>query len=282
MSGRTRGAAHGIEDYPPASTWIDDPRPPELGTDFTGDGLPEVRLDPEVFQRLVEARGVRCIYRPAVLCPCQRIETGTARLGCPACRGFGIAYPEELEEPTIAIVQRRSSRRTMAPPGGMVSGTVQITFSAGIVPGLGDMLIPDGDRHVVQEVLRVAENQVDVRQVRARAESSLQNPPASRPATARLLYPDVLQLLACHWLDPASRTLRAGRLGVHFGLADDGVITFRPGHGPAPGEAFSVRYLARAAYVMLPADPVQRTGEEGFPYACEGQRLDKHSTRDLR
>lgn len=281
MSGRRHGLAAGLEEYEPASGWIDDPRPPELGTDFTGDGLPEVRLDPEVFQRLVEARGVRCVYRPAVRCPCQRIETGQARIGCPACRGFGIAYPEELEEPTIAIVQRRSPRRTMAPPGDMVAGTVQITFSAGIVPGDGDMLVPDGDRHVVQEVLRVAENQVDVRDVRARAESVLQNPPVPRPATARLLYPDMIRLLACYWLEPKTRALRAGRIGTHFTIAG-GLVTFAPGFGPAPGEAFSVRYVAKAAYVLLPAEPVQRTGEDGFPYACEGQRLDKHSQRDLR
>lgn len=256
-----------------------DPRPPPLDLEFDGgDAIPEVRLDAEAFDDLVLARGVGCSYRRAVRCPCARIETGGARSGCPSCRGLGLAYPAGMEAPIVAIITGRSPRRSRLAGGEMVTGTCTVTFPSGIVPAQGDMLLPDGEVHSVTEILRRQMAQVDPVVVRGRATAPDQLAPLVRATTERLRYPGVVTVEAVAWIDNGA--LRLGRAGVDF-TVDGNAIQFVGDAGPAAGGAFSVRYLAPGAYVIAPAEPVARTGEPGFPYRAEAQRLDQLGSPDL-
>lgn len=256
-----------------------DARPPALDLEFDGAGaIPEVRLDVDAFEELILARGVGCIYRRAVRCPCARIETGGARAGCPSCRGLGLAYPEHMEAPIVAIITNRSPRRSRVTAGELVTGTCTVTFPSGLIPAQGDMILPDGEVHSVTEVLRRQMAQVDPGVVRARATTPDQLAPLVRATTERLRYPGVVRVEAVAWIDNGA--LRVGREGADF-TVDGSAIRFAGDAGPAPGGAFSVRYLAPGAYVIAPAEPVARTGEPGFPYKAEAQRLDQLGSPDL-
>lgn len=260
---------------------MDDARPPALDVGFHGEDFPEVRFDPEEFEGLLEARGVGCLFRRSIRCPCQRIETRQARAGCPVCGGLGYAYPVELEEPIMALVLNRSPRRTQQAAGQEVVGTVTVTFPIGLLPSQGDMLLPDGEAHAVQQVLRRSVAQVDSNVVRERQTAPDQRAPVIRATTERLLYPDVIAIEQLYWLDEAGESLKSGKEGREY-TREANVVMFRPGKGPAPGKAFTVRYRAPAAYVVAPGEPISRTGETGFPYRCEAQRLDRWGTPDLR
>ena len=116
--------------------------------------------------------------------------------------------------------------------------------------------------------------------VRDRQTAPDQLAPLVHPTTERLLYPDVIKVETLYWLDEHGQ-LKLGQAGRDYTRSGQ-VITFRPDHGPAPGRAFSVRYQAPAAYVVSPGEPVFRTGEVGFPYRCDAQRLDRWGSPDLR
>ncbi len=270
---------HDATSRPLARDLQDDHRPPELDVKFYGGDFPEVRLDPAEFEGLIYARGVGCLYRKAIRCPCLRVETRQARAGCPVCGGLGFAYPVELEEPIVALVLNRSPRRSQLPVGQEVVGTCTITFPVGIIPSQGDMVIPDGEEHAVQQVLRRSIAQVDPQTVRDRQTAPDQRAPVVAPVTERLLYPDVTTIETMYWLD--GERLRQGIVGRDF-VRRGNLIEWRPECGPEPGKAFTVRYRAPAAYVVSPGEPVSRTGEIGFPYRCDGQRLDRWGTPDLR
>lgn len=253
-----------------------------LDLGFSGEEFPEVRFDLDEFQTMLDARGVGCLYRKGIRCPCVRIETGQARAGCPDCGGLGFAYPLELEEPIIALCQNRSPRRTMDPSGQKVAGTMVCTFPVGVVPAEGDMILPDEEEHTVQQVLRRQVAQVDPRTVRGRETHPSQDAPVLTPTTERLLYPDVRRVEAIYWRDDAAGGgLKLAKEGRDY-VRELNVITWHQGRGPAAGKAFSVRYRAPAAYVLSPAEPVTRTSEPGFPYRAEAKRLDRWGTPDLR
>ena len=256
-------------------------RPAALEIDFDSSAFPDLPFDPEEFDQLLDARGVGCLLKRAIRCPCLRVESRQARAGCPVCGGLGFAYPPELNEPIVALVLNRSFRRSQQPVGQEVIGTVTVTFPRDILPGQGDMLLPDGEVHSVSQVLRRSLAQVDPQVVRDRATAPDQLAPLVRPTTERLLYPDVVRIEHLYWLDDAGESLRTGKEGRDYTRSAN-VLTFRPDHGPGPGKAFSVRYAAPAAYVISPSEPVARTGEAGFPYRCEAQRLDRWGTPDLR
>ena len=265
---------------PTAADLQDDPRPPALETEFRGEDFPEVRFDPEEFEGLLNARGVGCVLRKAIRCPCLRVETGQPRAGCPVCGGVGFAYPLELEEPIVALVLNRSPRRSQMPVGQEVTGTCAITFPVGVIPSQGDMILPDNEEHAVQQVLRRSIAQVDPQVVRDRQTAPDQRAPVVAPTTERLLYPDVIRIEHLFWIDESGQ-LKRGEEGRDFTRRAN-IIEFRPERGPAPGKAFTVRYRAPAAYVVSPGEPVARTGEVGFPYRCDGQRLDRWGVPDLR
>lgn len=264
----------------PASEFMDEFRPPSLDTGFKGVDFPETSLDAGEFADLIESRGVGCMLRRAVRCPCQRIETRQPRMGCPTCKGLGYAYPEELTTPTVAIVQSRSARRQNMGSGQQVTGTCSVTFLPGIIPAQGDQIIPDGDEHAVQQVLRRSVAQVVPEVVRGRATAPEHLAPVIRATTEALLYPDVTRVEALHWLDGEGR-LRMGIEGRDYRRVDN-VIEFLGDSGPAPGTAYTIRYRAPAVYVLSPAEPVARTAELDFPYKCEAQRLDRWGEGDLR
>lgn len=271
--------SHDAERRPLARDLQDDHRPPALDLGFNGFEFPEPRLDPEEFDALIEARGVACLLRRSIRCPCLRIESRQARVGCPVCGGLGYAYPLELEQPIVALVLGRNARRRQEPVGQAVSGTCKITFQRGILPAQGDMILPDGEEHAVQQVLRRAQAQVDPQVVRNRQTAPDQLAPLIQATTERLLYPDVTAIETVYWLD--DEKLRACVQGADY-VRRGNAIEFRADRGPPAGKAFSIRYRAPGAYVIAPGEPVTRTGEEGFPYQCEGQRLDRWGAGDLR
>ena len=238
-------------------------------------------IDPSELDDLIGMHGIACRYRRAVICPCARIETNQPRAGCPNCNGLGFLYPKDLEDEIVALVLNRNPRRTAAAPGEFITGSVVITFPLGTVPGRGDMVLPTLERHTVHQLVRRAEMQVDPVVVASRATAPDHAAPKVGVAGDRLLYPDIVEVDDCYWLDE-DQGLHRGKAGADFVLKS-GAVTWKDGHGPKPGRAYSVRYMAPAAYVVYPSEPLLRAEAENFyTYRAEAQRLDRWGSPDLR
>jgi|GEM_PF-2998034 hypothetical protein len=239
-------------------------------------------LDPELYDELIETEGIEVTVRRAVPCPCVRIETLRSRVRCPHCNGLRWTYPRELELELVALVLNRSPKRVLQAPGEIVTGTVTCTFTREYIPGAGDLVLPQRERHVVTQTLIHKENQHRLaalrQQERARAVPQELLPKPDVPGD-RLLYSNPLSIDYVAFIDGGRLVL--GRDGVHWRLVD-GCLEWTDLAGLQPGDAYSVRYTAPAAYMLNPGEPVARAGVDGFlPYRCQGMRLDRWSSVDL-
>jgi len=179
----------------------------------------------------------------------------------------------------VAFVQNRMPRRQVVEAGAIVTGTVVVTFPLPVVPATGDMLLPDGEQHVVTQVLQRASQPVDNRLIRDRGLVGDERPPKLLPAEDRLLYPEVLavEYLASIGPDGELLHLRPG----HDWRLDGDRIAWQRGRGPGAGETYTVRYRAPAAYLLNAGEPVARAGAAGtLPYRAQGHRLDRWSDPD--
>ena len=61
--------------------------------------LPGMHLSAAEFDSLIVQHGNSGELRRCLNCPCVRIDTRTADVGCKFCHGLGWLYPEELREP---------------------------------------------------------------------------------------------------------------------------------------------------------------------------------------
>jgi hypothetical protein len=239
-----------------------------------------VHLRPEEYDRLIEAHGNSCEYRRAMLCPCRRIDAGTPALGCKHCRGLGYLYPPSMRMPMILLDVSRSGNLKLVAAGLVAQGQISLTFPRGFLPGRGDIVLPDGDLHLVQEQLwRGGTRRVPREALREDREPGAV-PLVQRPRLERLLYPCEVQIEAVYYI--AGENLHCARPS-EYTLTDDNRWTWREGFGPEEGEAWSIRYRAPAAYMVENASPVFRhEADEGCPYRVEAKRLDRLGPDDLR
>lgn len=245
--------------------------------DFAGLGI-----DPAELDAVIVTDGIGVTYRRGLRCPCLRPESHQARIGCPACRGLGWMHPERLSEPCVVLMVNRSPDRRIIAAGEYTTGTAYATFPSEIIPGRGDILSVDGEIHVVSQVLHRAENPVSNRKLDARRDPDVQPRHVSaRPYAERLLYADA-QIEQLWWLDDDGAPVQ-GRPGAHYEFIG-GEIRWRDGEGPAPGRGYSVRYCARAEYVVAQAaEPTFRQqGDNPIPYRTQVMRLDVWGTPNYR
>jgi hypothetical protein len=247
-------------------------------TDFA-----HVHINPAELSDMIETHGVGCELRRAVFCPCARVETRQSRTGCPHCHGLRFTYPEDLRDEVVALVQNRHPERSLVPSGEFVTGTAVLTFPIGIFPGLGDMVLPEGELHVVHETLWRGYQPIDNDLLRERTKRTIDGlAPKVEPGPDVLLYPRISCVEHLHWIDRDSGKLIRGALGTDYQLEGSRVV-WTDGHGPTAGDAFSIRYRAQAAYILNPGEPVVRMESgQGMPYRVEGQRLDRWGIPSLR
>lgn len=241
-----------------------------------------VHFDADEFSDLVVDHGVGAELRRSQVCPCVREETLGARASCPLCAGLRWIHPESGREPVTVLLGSQQLQRAALQGGTLLTGTVQVTFPVGIVPGEGDLLLPDGEVHVVHETLWRAAQPVAAARMRSRVTASDQVPQQPSQRRERLLYPDVTEIEAVwFWDDEGSQPLQAFENAdwLHQG----GRIVWLGDRGPAAGQAYTVRYHAPAAYLLFPGEPVYRQ-EAGttMPYKAIANRLDRWGTPSLR
>lgn len=244
--------------------------------DFAGVHLSSSELD-----LLIVSEGTSGEFRRAMLCPCARIDLRTPDVSCPHCHGLGRTYPMSAREPLIWLDSKRTTTTKLAAMGQIPDGTIQVTFPSAVVPGFGDMMLPDDEIHVVTEILfRDGSRRTHDAELRPFRASPDQVKPAQNPRGERLLYPDA----CCVELVTYRRGLELiEALPSAYHIDADGRWTWRTEQGPEPGHAWTVRYRAPAVYVVHTSAPRFRTsGDVRMPSLVTAKRLDVVSSEDLR
>lgn len=247
--------------------------------------LTSTHLQVEEYDALIQEHGNAVEYRRSVMCPCVRIDTRTPEARCPECKGLGYMYPEHLREDIIVLDTQRNATLKLVAAGKMTAGTVQLTFPSGFIPAMGDMVLPTGEEHVVQEQLWVESAlRLEPSPMREFRVSADHVPVAQVQRKERLLYPRPCCIESVAYF----RGIGAARELVHANESDyhvdiDGRWTWLGSSGPEAGHAWSVRYRAPAVYVVHTSAPTYRS-EAGasMPYRVVAHRLDKVSHEDLR
>lgn len=243
--------------------------------------LPGLHLSAAEIDSIIVTHGSSGELRRAVLCPCMRLDTRTPALDCPHCKGLGRLYPAHLREPLIFLDSQRSQQLKLAAAGHVPSGTISITMPSGVVAGMGDMILPDGDEHVVTEILWVqGSNRVTDRNLRPLRISPDQVKPSLTTRTERLLYPDPCCVEAISYLRDGEIVFAQP---IEYRIDNEGRVHWTADNGPEPGTAFTARYRAPAVYVVHTTSPrLRHEANERMPYAVSAVRLDKFAASDLR
>lgn len=244
-----------------------------------------MHFDREEYDRLIIEHGSSGQWWPAILCPCARLETRNAASSCPICRGKSHIYPIELRQPVMVLDTSRTATLKWATAGLITQGQITLTWPCGIVPGIGDLILPDGDQHVVTQRLfhratvRVPDSAV--REERSRFLSTHRRPQyGSR--NERLLYPSEDVCIEAAYRVEDDRLLRL-HPGQDFTLGPENSWLWRDGREPEEGTAWTVRYRATAAYMIRGSAPLlRREGDQNMPYRTMAERLDRVAADDLR
>lgn len=257
------------------------------GLPFLGGGfgnLPVMHFDPCELDAFIVAHGIGAELRRAVLCPCARIETNQPRGDCRVCRGVGYTYPPSLREPIVVLMTSRDAQARDQSAGRHWQGGASATFPIGVRVARGDQVLPDAEHHVVQQTIHRAIVQVDPGSVYAMRTAPDQNPLHIPLAPDdRLLYPDALDIEHLSWISEDGESLYLGVPGVDYTRAGNRIL-WKPGRGPRPGSAFSVRYTAPAIWIVSESAPVFRQEDTCglMPQKAEVRRLDRWGDPDLR
>lgn len=234
-----------------------------------------VDSDPAGIDEMLRTRGTTVEYRKSIACPCARTQSGRARTACPVCGGRGYAYPPDLRIPDlrVGLTGRNDQRRD-----GVVSGQVRVTFPTNITPQRGDLLMPLGQVHTIDEV--VVHSNVELHDLASLRDSDLYDVPDVSVRGDVLRYPDVIRVLAIRGWDgtAGARYLRSvgaqsvgsllpGQLEAFYAVAlpdmstcatvVGNIVQWAAGKTPAPGYVYSVKYEARAVY-FISEDPAAR------------------------
>lgn len=245
--------------------------------------LAGVQFSAAEFDSLIATHGNSGELRRSVSCPCRRIDTRMPDVSCDHCHGLGWIYPPTLREPMIWLDTQRSAQAKIEGAGDLVDGTAQFTFPSGVVPARGDMMIPDGEEHVVTEYLyRDGTRRTPDALLRPYRSSADQVKPAQVGRRERLLYPVPCCVEFVAYIRPSDRGLAQAN-PTEYQIDNDGRWTWRGEAGPEPGEAWTVRYRAPAVYVIGKALPrFRHQHDQRMPHMVTAKRLDIVSSEDLR
>ena len=239
-------------------------------------------LDPREFDLAIVQHGKKGEYRRSLVCPCQRIETGWSRSTCTSCRGLGRMYPEDMRCQEWVMPSKPDGSGSFTPAGLVYDVGKAAMMRSTSNPAVGDMWLPCGEVHTVQQLVRFNVQQVPVNDLRRRitTQSHTDVPRIPTPATGRLLYPEVRQIDACAY--DVGDEVRMARQGVDFRL-DGATIEWIGAAGPPPGGAATVRYQAPAAYLVgLTVAAWGTEGGQRMPWRVRLDRLDTLADADLR
>ncbi len=256
----------------------------QIGYGISIGDFSEFHINPQELNDLVEMHGVGAELRQSVLCPCQRVETGMARGVCPHCKGLTWTYPEAQREPVMVLLSGRKPTIKNEASGWVREGSQSATWPLGYHPKRGDIVLPDCEEHIVDQIIHRASHQVSSKTLRDRETSfGMQSIPA-KSQVDRILYDDA-RIESVYWISPYSggpkEKLVEAKEGRDFRMSGDRIIWLGD-TGPRPGDGYSVRYSAPAAYVVLLTEPVFRSeGGVPFPYRSDVERLDSYALKDL-
>jgi len=211
-------------------------------------------FDPAEFDALIADHGTPVLWRRALVCPCQNLNSNAPDVTCPFCQPYsGLLWDDGV--PLVLLAPGRNRRDVFDEAGMFMQGMVWITFPSTVTPG-----------HLDQVVFAVAELTVNnERHIRGDTDK------LGRP-TERLRMPIVLSV---DWV----AAIVGGDLarfveGTDFTLGLDGsVLWVDAGHGPPTGVQYTVRYRARPHYVIWsPQSRDEHATKQ--PYKTMAQRLD--------
>ena len=239
-------------------------------------------LDPRAFDSEIVSHGTEGKLRHGLICPCQRIESGYARINCPSCRGVGWIYPDEMVCETYMLASGRGGNTVPQAAGMTVDGQMMALALSSAVIGRGDLWRPCGEVHVVQQIIHRAQQQVDTNMVREviRRQSHTDTVKIPKPRVEKLLYPEVQSI---DWLyyENEDGVATPAREGVDYNLVGN-EVRWLTGAGPLPGKGYSCRYRAPAAYLVENAVPRWREeGGQKMPWSVTLRRLDRVQDADL-
>lgn len=250
-----------------------------LFPDFSIGDLPTFHMNPRELDDFVQIHGEGVELRRGILCPCQRIETGASRADCQNCRGIGYTYPANQREPMIVIITSREERARDLAAGRPSSGNASATFPGGVLPSRGDMILPDDETTVIQETLIRSIAEINLPALRSRQEAPDIDPIGFQKGQERLLYPEVLAVEGVWWGPPKESLKQAGMSDYQ---RTGNIIRWFANHGPRPGQGYTVRYRARAAYLVGEGGPMFREEEVNkYPYKVQIARLHRWGEPDL-
>jgi len=251
--------------------------------------FPPLHLDPEEFDAFIALHGTCGHLRRALVCPCRRAASEQPAVDCPDCAGAGLLYPASLDVHTTALLTNRDASSRALPVGQMTTGRVDATFQSTIrpgeplIPGRGDQFWPEGEEHVVSQLLYRG-GMPDLTE-RHDMDWGPEPPPSPvAPAEDRLLYPKVVRVEYATYRGPTGSI--EARQDVDFELiqrARHTFIAWKPGRGPERGRAVSLRYRAQAVYMVAESAPRARL-EAGalMPQHAQLHRLDRWGEEGLR
>ncbi len=248
-----------------------------------------IHLDPLEVDEFVSQHGVCGRLRRAMVCPCRRAASEQAAVDCPDCAGAGLLYPSALDVHTMALLTSRDANTRAVGAGHMTTGHVSATFPSAIspgvplIPGRGDQFWPEGEVHVVQQLLYRGgmPDLVD----RFELSDGPEPPPrAIEPEQDRLLYPENVEVEQAAMRGPSGVVML--RQGFDFTIVHhdrQAYIAWKPGRGPERGRAVSLRYRAQAVYVVAESAPRARfEAGAGMPFQAQLHRLDRWGEEGLR
>lgn len=244
------------------------------------------RHDFRSIDAFIDRRGVDVEWRRGIPCPCKQPDTRQPRIDCDVCASTGFAYPTKLRERLKILVTGRQWNVRTSEGGNLTSGTVNLTFPRGKVPGTGDQVWPENEEHVVMQDVPTRYRPVDVR---ALAEIAADGARIVRPGPQgdRLLYPDILAIEYVSWYDAEHGRLVELREHLDYSVATrdthSSVRWHDKGAPPPAGSMVSWRYTAPAVFMLMPSEPrFRQQGNQPLPYSAMGYRLDKWGEKDLR
>jgi len=213
------------------------------------------RLDPKRFDEEIEHHGIAARWHRSRTCPCIDPRTGQAEIGCPVCLDEGVLWDEGTA--LKVLMPGRSRKDEYADVGHWMNGFVSITFPSKVVPGHYDKVELSESLMIARQVLvRGATNKLGRSRERLRY----------REAAVAVEY--------CEAIDPGDpAAVLSFSTPDDFSLGPTGVVEWVPGHGPASGKQYTVRYQARPTYIVWSPQEREEGGQK-LPYRVQAQRLE--------
>lgn len=229
---------------------------------ITGSSLAEQHFDPGEFDDFIDAHGTTVLWRKARTCPCLDPVTGQPGPACSFCRELpGVLWDDGT--PLVLFVPSRQRTDIFDQGGKRIEGVVTVTFPSDVTPGPLDRL----DLPVAEIVVN------NERLVRGETDGVGRSRERLRLAPLRIEYVEAIV-----GADPEADPPLVGELvqyipEIDFVLGLDGSINWVASAGPPQGATYTVRYVARPAFILW--SPMSRDeGGVKQPYRSIAQRLD--------